>query len=101
MRRVLSTVDRWGPGLIAILTLFAVVSLGWQYDKRIAKSQGDIEGLQKQINLLQQQINNRVTLESSLRSEVQTWQAHVVVLRIKMTEAGMKDIPLPPQSSKQ
>jgi hypothetical protein len=40
MKKVWDTVDRWGPGALAVITFILVIGLGWQYDQRIARVEG-------------------------------------------------------------
>lgn len=88
--RAWSTIDRWGPGAIALLTLIAVVALGWQYSERIARTEGRYEAIQDQLK-------SRIELEGSLRQEIQVFQAHCVKLQQLMIQHGI-DTPDMPQS---
>lgn len=83
MKKVWETMDRWGPGAIAVITLIAVIWYG-----------RFLEGRQVEID---RQLSDRSELELSLRMEIQTWQAHVVTLKQRMIEAGIKNVPDSPK----
>jgi len=87
-RRIWASVDRWGPGLVAVLTLFAVVGMGWMYTSRLARAEGAAAALQHQVD-------EHVVAMAAYRLEVQTWQLYVVALRGDMIKAGMNPAPLP------
>lgn len=90
MKRIWATIDRWGPGVITVLTLFFVIYFGWTYSERLSRSEGKVEALQHQLDA-------RNAIEVGFRTEVQTWQAYVINLRSKMFEYGIHDVPPPPQ----
>jgi len=48
VRRLLYSIDRWGPAALSILTLFLAASLLWVYSVRIARLEGQVEALQHQ-----------------------------------------------------
>lgn len=89
MRRFISTIDRWGPALVSVLALFVVCGISWAYAERIARVEGKLDAQQ-------QELNRRVQLEIALRTEIQTWQAYVVVLQRTMVENGITNVPKPP-----
>lgn len=76
MRRLLSTVDRWGPAVLSVLSLFALCGMGWIYSTQIARLEGMVEA--------------RLQMEASLRMEIQTWQAYVSSLEKVMIESGLQ-----------
>lgn len=86
MRRPLiwSTVDRWGPGLISLFAMLGLIFYGWVTDQRIARLEGMVIA--------------RLEMEASLRMELQTWQAYVVVLQKRLIENGI-DVPDSPTIS--
>lgn len=43
-------IDRWGPGVIAVVTLLGVAAYGWSRDQRVAELEGVVYGLQNQSN---------------------------------------------------
>lgn len=88
--RAWSTIDRWGPGVVALLTLIAVVALGWQYGERISRTEGRYESIQEQLR-------SRIELEGHLRQEIQVFQAHCVKLQQLMIQHGI-DTPDMPKS---
>lgn len=59
--RAWSTIDRWGPGVVALLTLIAVVALGWQYSERISR----IEGRQ---SIILQCVDNQAEIKQRLEN---------------------------------
>lgn len=79
---LLSTVYKWGPGAVAIVTLVMVLLTNADLRERVAYLEGGV--------------NSRANVEIAMRAEIQTWQAYVNVLRLRMAEAGVKDIPPPP-----
>lgn len=83
MKQVWKTIDRWGPGAIALVTLVVVLYYGGHQDGRAA-------GLEAQLA----QSNE---MQGALRGEVQTWQAYVVSLKEAMIRAGMHNLPEPPR----
>lgn len=40
MRRAWTTIDRWGPGVLALLSLLIVIGFGWQMGERISRIEG-------------------------------------------------------------
>lgn len=70
--RVWNTIDRWGPGLVAVITFMTVIALGWQYDRRLsyiqARSEAQIEALQKQIDKLQSAQVDRDSYDFKIRT---------------------------------
>lgn len=83
MKFLWRSVDRWGPGAVALVTLLAVLWYGRQLEGRQA-------GLQAQVF----ECGER---DSEMRMEIQTLEAYIVSLRERMILAGIKDIPPPPR----
>jgi hypothetical protein len=75
MRLLWKSVDRWGPGVIAIIALLVVLWYG-------RFMEGLLTGLS-------------IDIQTS-RGEIETWQAYVVKLQTRLIEAGIKDVPPPP-----
>jgi hypothetical protein len=69
------SVDKWGPGAVAIVTFIALIYYAWMSDQRIARLEGMVEA--------------RLKMEASLRMEIQTTQAYVNSLRVTMTAHGI------------
>lgn len=44
------TVDRWGPAVVSIITLLAVIAIGWMYSERTAHVEGQLESLHRQMD---------------------------------------------------
>jgi len=87
--KVWITVDRWGPMVVAVLTLFVVVFFGWHNSERVGRLEGLYRGLERDTE-------SRDRREIALQSQIQTWQAYVNSLQKKLTEAGIK-VPDPPK----
>lgn len=102
MKRVWGTIDRWGPGVLAIITFFVVIVVSWQYDRRLsavqARHEAQIEDLQKQINRLEhiriepevyefklKQTNDRI---STLQSQIDFEAAKAQNLRERLMKKG-------------
>lgn len=83
MKRAWSKVDRWGPGAISIVALLVTLWYGLQAEARSE----EIRNL----------INSRNQMEIALRTEIQTWQAHVVSLKETMIKAGIQNVPPSPR----
>lgn len=66
--RAWSTIDRWGPGVVALLTLLSVVAVGWIYGERIARLEGEIRGLEKVIEVQAQSEAQTLTELSAIRN---------------------------------
>lgn len=62
MRRILLSIDRWGPALISVVTFLFLSAFGWTYSAKVAKVEG-------QVTALQNQINNQAKMEDAIRSE--------------------------------
>lgn len=86
--RAWSTIDRWGPGAVSLLTFVVVIALGWQYGERISRNEGRYEAVQ-------QQLRSRIELEGSLRQEIQVFQAHCVKLQQLMIQHGINTPDMP------
>lgn len=86
--RALSTIDRWGPGAIALLTLLIVIGIGWIYGERIARLEGEIRGLENQVEAHAQ-------AESQARAELSAIRNWAVAVYERGSSAGWKlpDIP--------
>lgn len=78
IKRLLSTVDKWGPLLVSVIALSILMVVGWWYSERIAKLEGQV--------LVLQDVNENVLM----------WQAHSMVLSKRMLEHGIA-VPDPPQ----
>lgn len=87
-KRIWGSIDRWGPGVIAVVTLLAVAALAWTYSSRLARSEGAASALQHQVD-------EHAHAMLGYRIEVQTLQAYVAALRGDMIRAGMNPSPLP------
>lgn len=75
--RWIATIDRWGPGVIAVLTLCAVVVIGWQYDIRIARVEGRHEVVQMvaDCTLQQARLEQRIgSLERKTTKDREDWE---------------------------
>ena len=85
MKRIWSSVDRWGPGVVALVALLIALWYGRFLE-------GAILGLCEQASA-------RIQIEGMLRIEIQTWQAYTVSLQKLMIEHGIKvpDVPQPVQ----
>lgn len=81
MKALWDKIDRWGPGVIALVTLLIVL---W-YCRFL-------EGRQSTLFII---YSERSQIESSLRSEIQTWQAYTVTLRDIMIKHGLEVPPAP------
>lgn len=93
---VMSTIDRWGPGAISIVTLLFVV---W-----FEMSHGEIEAAAEarwleRANGLQKQIEAYSSMETrqngELADRISILTAHVVTLRVELARAGVKVPPMP------
>lgn len=71
MKRLWSSVLLWGPGVISLVTLLAVVWYGRFLEGRLVG------------------LDDRVAEQMMLRQEIQTWQAYVVSLQRRMIETGI------------
>lgn len=78
LKRLLHTVDRWGPALLAVISLSIVIVMDRWHSERIARLEGQVLVLQ------------------ALNENVQMWQAHAMVLSKRMLEHGIA-VPDPPQ----
>lgn len=76
MKKLWDTVDRWGPGAIAILTLAAMIALSWIYSSRLSYQQGQIDALENERTKNWQMI--------------ETYRLEVQALRVEMARAGGK-----------
>lgn len=85
------SVDRWGPGAIALVTLLALIGGLWYLGERTSRIEGEAATLHR---VLEQ----RLSVEVALRAEVQTWQAYTVRLQTRMIEAKMTAVPDPPSA---
>lgn len=72
MKRVISHIDRWGPGVLSIITLCAVVVLAWNYDRQLdaIRLSKDLEIARLNREIEQTQADNR-DRENRLRQEYQ------------------------------
>ena len=81
-------VERWMPAIVALMAVMGVALVGWLQGQRISYLAGELSGVQSELN-------RRTQLEAALRLEVQTMQAHVVVLNREMVKAGLNPPPPP------
>jgi len=67
--RLWNTIDRWGPGAIAIVTLLAVLIMGHQYSVQIAATRAKVDSIEKEILILSNTDNrtDRVEVENLQR----------------------------------
>lgn len=49
--RVWDTIDRWGPAAVSIVTLLAVIAIGWMYSERTSHLEGEVSSLQHQVDV--------------------------------------------------
>ena len=84
MKSIWGTIDRWGPGIISLSSILALIFYAWMTDQRIARLEGMVQV--------------EIELHQSLRSELQTWQAYVFVLQKRMIEHQIK-VPDPPKET--
>lgn len=86
MRRLLYTVDRWGPAAISVLSLFLLAIVGWYYSERIANLEG-------KVTILQEQSQDRL----ELIREMNSYRAWMVAVYERVDRVGVK-LPSPPES---
>lgn len=79
MKKLLYTIDKWGPPLASVISLSIIIVFGWWYSNRIARLEG--------------QVASREQNETNLRIEIQTLQAYVINLKETMIKAGIKEVP--------
>lgn len=82
MKSYWNSIERWGPCIISLISLFAVIGIGWVDSSRISRLEGALD--------------ERNGMEIALRAEIQTWQAYVVNLQTLMIKHGIQDIPNSP-----
>jgi len=87
MRQPWGSVEKWGPCVVAVIALFAVIGIGWTTSSRMSKIEGHTYA----------HSTAHDGMEIALRAEIQTWQAYVVSLQAIMIKNGIKDVPLPPK----
>lgn len=63
MRRILFTIDRWGPAVVSVFTFIFLSAFGWTYSAKVAKLEG-------QVIALQNQVNTQVKAEDAIRLEM-------------------------------
>lgn len=88
--RAWATIDRWGPGVVALLTLLSVAAVGWIYGERIARLEGEIRGLEKMIEAHAQ-------AESQARTELNAIHNWAVAVYERGSSAGWR-LPNVPES---
>lgn len=64
MRRLLVTIDRWGPAAVSVIALFIVSVMLWWYSERIARLEGMVQSQRDQLNACQN-VNRDQTAELS------------------------------------
>lgn len=78
--RVWSTIDRWGPGAISLLTLIVVIALGWQYSERIARIEGRQSVVSECVND-QAEINQKISsIQAKSIKDREDWEFAVAKL---------------------
>lgn len=82
MKRLLVSVDRWGPALIAVITLFVLIAYGFGYEGRLNYLLGRIETLENELNRMERREHQRWQTTETYRLECQA-------LRIEMARAGI------------
>lgn len=87
MHRVLQSIDRWGPALVSVMTLFFLAVFGWSMSVKVSKIEG--------------QLADKEQTELALRTEIQTLQAYVVSLKEAMIRAEIETPPTPKQTKKE
>jgi hypothetical protein len=81
--RVLATIDRWGPMVVAVITLFAVVVFGWHNSERVSRLEGLYQGLDRETE-------SRDRRESMIHDDFESWKAYTITLQKRLAEAGIK-----------
>lgn len=85
-RKVLSSIDRWGPGVIALVTLLAVIALGWTYGERISRAEGVYLRMSQEMNSYRKDIQSNncsvqmKALETKLAEDRSDWQFAIAKL---------------------
>lgn len=78
--KLLRTIDRWGPGLLSIITFLVVIGVAWQMGERQSK----VEGAQAAIMdcaIQVAKVDARVkTLEEKIRKDREDWEFEVAKL---------------------
>lgn len=83
MRPFLYSIDRWGPALVSVLTLFFLSAFGWSYSVKVARLEGRLEALQNQVN--QQEETKTV-----LRNEITSLSKWMIAVHERGSAAGWK-----------
>lgn len=79
MKKLLYTIDKWGPAVASVISLSIIIVFGWWYSVRIARLEGQIISTEQN--------------ETNLRIEIQTLQAYVINLKETMIKEGIKGVP--------
>lgn len=82
MKAPWNTIDRWGPGMLSVLTILMLAALGWQYSGRLARTEGEM-------GIIRDDANTQQIEMIALRNEIETLQAYIVVLRVEMVRGGL------------
>lgn len=67
MKKSLETIDRWGPGVVALISILALVAYGWTTDQRIAKLEGMVQV--------------RIQAESNMRAESESLKQELAAIK--------------------
>lgn len=86
--RAWATIDRWGPGAVALLSVLIVIGMGWIYGERIARLEGQIKGLENQIE-------THAQAESQARTDMNSIHNWAVAVYERGSAAGweLPDVP--------
>lgn len=84
----IENIDRWGPGVVAILALLAVIAIGWTGSARASKLEGVILTQDREIKRIE--------------DDLDIYQAYTISLQKRMIEHGIvvPDLPLPHKKEK-
>lgn len=82
MRKLRANIDKWGPGVVAVITLMAVTGLAWIYDARLNRQAGRIESMDNEITRYRSDLDHSWQVIETYRLEVQA-------LRVEIARAGI------------
>lgn len=80
MNRIWNSIDRWGPGVVAVATLAALIALSWIYSSRLSYQQGRIDSLESQLSRSAIRENQNWQLVETYRLEVQALRVETAKL---------------------
>jgi hypothetical protein len=89
MSKLWTTIDRWGPGAVAVAALVAVIVYGWRQDAQIGWLAG-------QVAALHGELDRRAKEDGQIRTDIQTSQAYVASLEKAIIKAGI-NLPAAPK----